>query len=260
MPVAGGIATYSGAGSPLNKFAGLGFGGPLESSELAAVERAFDSRGVPLQVELASLADPAIGAQLTKRDYALVGFENVLGRALPVTGSIETDRSAPASQFEIAESPAAELASWIDVLVTGFAHPDAQGIASHEHFPRAALERVMADVSSADGFVRYLVRSGNELAAGASMRICDGIAQLTGAATLPAFRRRGLQSKLLIRRLELAGEAGCDLAVITTQPGSKSQENSQRQGFSLLYTRAILVRQPRATGSVESGDLETHRP
>ena len=37
---------------------------------------------------------------------------------------------------------------------------------------------------------------------------------------------------------------GCDLAVVTTQPGSKSQENVQRRGFELLYTRAVLVLEP----------------
>jgi len=40
------------------------------------------------------------------------------------------------------------------------------------------------------------------------------------------------------------GGGGCDVAVVTTQPGSKSQENVQKHGFELLYTRAILVRQP----------------
>jgi hypothetical protein len=38
--------------------------------------------------------------------------------------------------------------------------------------------------------------------------------------------------------------AGCDIAVITTQPGSKSQQNAQRQGFDFIYTRAVLVKQP----------------
>ena len=38
--------------------------------------------------------------------------------------------------------------------------------------------------------------------------------------------------------------AGCDVAVIITQPGSKSHQNAQRQGFDLLYTRAVLVKQP----------------
>lgn len=43
-------------------------------------------------------------------------------------------------------------------------------------------------------------------------------------------------------RLAEARDEGCDLAVVTTQPGSKSQENVQRLGFELLYTRAVLVR------------------
>jgi len=38
--------------------------------------------------------------------------------------------------------------------------------------------------------------------------------------------------------------ADCDVAVVTTQPESKSQENAQRRGFDLLYTRAVLVKQP----------------
>jgi hypothetical protein len=53
-----------------------------------------------------------------------------------------------------------------------------------------------------------------------------------------------VQGALLAARLEIASAAGCDVAVIVTQPGSKSQENAQRHGFDLLYTRAILVRTP----------------
>lgn len=48
-------------------------------------------------------------------------------------------------------------------------------------------------------------------------------------------RHRGIEARL-----------GCDVAVVTTVPGSKSQQNAQRQGFDLLYTRAILVKQPRS--------------
>ena len=69
----------------------------------------------------------------------------------------------------------------------------------------------------------------------------DGVAMLCGAATLPAFRRRGIQSLLYRWRLAIARAAGCDVAVVTTQPGSKSQANAIRQGFSVLYTRAILI-------------------
>jgi ribosomal protein S18 acetylase RimI-like enzyme len=78
----------------------------------------------------------------------------------------------------------------------------------------------------------------------ASLRIDDGLAQLCGAATLPAFRRRGVQSQLLRRRLADACLEGCELALMITQPGSRSQQNGYRQGFLLLYSRALLVKQP----------------
>jgi hypothetical protein len=53
-----------------------------------------------------------------------------------------------------------------------------------------------------------------------------------------------VHTALLSARLADAAASGCDVAVITTQPGSKSQQNAQRQGFDLLYARAVLVKQP----------------
>ena len=237
-PLAGGVATFTAPGSPLNKLAGLGFAGPLDPAELGSVERAFAARGVPVQVELSCLADPQIAALLTRRGYALVNFENVLGCRLPVPPSL------PPEGIAIAPSHESERAAWLDLVVRGFASPDQQGVPSHESFPRDELERVMDEMAAAEGFVRYLARRGGEPAGGASMRLFEGIAQLCGAATLPAHRRKGVQSALLAARLAAAAQAGCDVAVVTTQPGSKSQENVQRRGFELLYTRAILVREP----------------
>jgi GNAT superfamily N-acetyltransferase len=109
------------------------------------------------------------------------------------------------------------------------------------------VEQVMGDMSGAPGFRRYLARVDGVPAGGASLRVDEnGVAQLAGAATVPALRRQGVQRALLSARLAVARGAGCDLAVITTQPGTQSQANAQRHGFDLLYTRAILVREPPA--------------
>jgi ribosomal protein S18 acetylase RimI-like enzyme len=237
-PLAGGIATFTEAGSPLNKVAGLGFEGPLDEDALAAVERAFSERGVPVQAEVSSLGDPAIVRLLTGRGYRLQGFENVLGR------NLSPGPTAPLPKgLAIAPSPVEELALWTDVVVTGFASPDEQGVPSDETFPRELVERVMGDMASAEGFSRFLARRDGVAAGGASLRLSEGVAHLCGAATLPAHRRRGVQSALLAARLGIAAERGCDVAVVITQPGSKSQENVERQGFHLLYARAILLRE-----------------
>jgi GNAT superfamily N-acetyltransferase len=73
------------------------------------------------------------------------------------------------------------------------------------------------------------------------MRLDGDVALLAGAATLPAFRRRGVQRALLRARLADAARAGCARAIVVTQPGTTSQANAQRQGFHLLYARALLV-------------------
>src|SRR5882724_13600004 len=95
-------------------------------------------------------------------------------------------------------------------------HPDTQGVPSHEEFPREVIERAERDMVAA-GVVRYAALRDGVIAGGASFRVAEGIAQLTGAATAPAHRRRGIQTALLAARLADAAAAGCDIAVITTQ-------------------------------------------
>jgi GNAT superfamily N-acetyltransferase len=237
LPVAGGIASWADTDSPFNKVAGLGFGGLPDRGAWAEIERAYEACGAPVQVELAHLADPGIGAFLTGRGYRLMSFENVLGRAL----DREPGRVTPPG-VEVRPSSAEELGPWLDVVTDGVAHPDTEGVPSHEEFPREVVANAMRDFTAA-GVVRYTAWRDGVMAGGASFRLAEGVAQLTGAATAPAHRRQGVQTALLSARLADAAAAGCDIAVVTTQPGSKSQQNVQRQGFELLYTRAVLVRQ-----------------
>ncbi|MCB9886965.1 MAG: GNAT family N-acetyltransferase [Planctomycetes bacterium] len=235
-PLGGGMAVCDAPGSPLNKIAGLGFA-PLDEQEFAAAERAFAVRDVPVQVELATHAGSDVLTALTARGYRPVAFEDVLGCALP------TPLPAIAAGIATAPSPDQDLDAWIDTMILGFAQPDLQGAAAHEAFDRAAIERAMRDMQAAPGFARYEATADGRRAGAAGMRLQDGIALLCGAATLPEHRRRGVQTALLGRRLGDAAAAGCDLAVLTTLPGSKSQQNAHRRGFWLLYSRIVLVKQ-----------------
>lgn len=238
-PIGGGVAVYGGEGSPFNKVIGVGLAGPIEEAAFAAIERDYAARGAAVQVELATLADPAVASMLTRRGYALVGFEDVLGQPLaPATTEEE------AGVIEIGE--ARDLAAWGRLVCAGFSRPDlgAEGGHPHESFEQAALERVLLRFSAAPGVRCFLARCAGEPAGGGSMRIAGRVAQLCGASTLPEFRRRGVQTALLRARLAHAARAGCELATMTTLPGTRSQHNARRQGFALLYTRAILVKPP----------------
>jgi GNAT superfamily N-acetyltransferase len=238
--IAGGIAVFVQEGCPFNKVAGLGFDGIPSSETLDDLEAAFASRGASIRVEVSTLADPAIARTLTGRGYELVGFENVLGLGLSA-GTAPSSSASPG--VVVTRATAAEDTTWLDVVTTGFLHPDAfDGPPSTETFAREELERVFSDMLNAKGMERYLARRNGEIAGGGSLIISDRIALLSGAATLPQHRRRGVQSALLGERLRLAAERGCDLAIVTTEPASKSQANVQRVGFTLLYPRAVLIK------------------
>jgi GNAT superfamily N-acetyltransferase len=236
IPIAGGLASFAEHGSPYNKVVGLGFGGVPSTTAIEEIESAFAARGAPTQIELAHLAASELGELLTRRGYRLEAFENVLGCAI----APGLERTMPAG-IEVRRSVDEELDAWIDVVVDAVAHPDTQGLPWHEKFPREVVENAERD-SAAAGLARYSALHDGVLAGGASLRVDGGVAQLAGAGTAPAHRRRGIQSALLSYRLADAVAAGCDVAVMTAQPGSRSHQNAQRQGFDLLYTRAVLVK------------------
>jgi GNAT superfamily N-acetyltransferase len=234
-PLAGGVASFADTDSPLNKIAGLGFAGVPAEADLHRLEAAFAACGAPVQAEIAALADPAVGELFTGRGYQLVSFENVLGH--PLAGVPE-----PRAGVEVRPSPDDDFEAWLELDADGSAVADTEGVPAHEEFPREVLINALRDIAAAGGR-RYLALLDGVPAGTGSMRITDRVAQFTGAATLPAYRRRGVQTALLAARLAAAAAAGCDVAVVTTQPGSKSQQNVQRQGFELLYTRAVLVKE-----------------
>ena len=236
LPVAGGVASFAEDGSPYNKVVGLGFGGVPTATEFDTIEEAYAAAGAPVQVELAHLADPELLQFLAGRGFRAEAFENVLGRVPAVEQPV-----AVGSGIEVRPSGDDEFEQWLEVVTEASMHPDTQGVPWREEFPRETYQRAERD-SRAAGVTRYAALHNGVLAGGAGIRMTEGVAQFAGAATAPAHRRRGIQSALLTARLADAAAAGCDVAVITTQPGSKSQQNAQRRGFDLLYTRAVLVK------------------
>ena len=86
----------------------------------------------------------------------------------------------------------------------------------------------------------WLARVDDRIAGGGALVIHDRLALICGDGTLPEFRSQGVQTALLRARLDRAQEAGCDLAVICTQPGSSSQRNAERQGFQVVYARTLM--------------------
>ena len=226
--IGAGVAAYGRPGAPTNKIIGAGIDAPIDEAELAAVEQAVPE----LRVELCTLAVPESSLALTKRGYRLIGFENVLVRSLA---------AVPPTALRVERVTQATLGVWRNTTIDAFSAEDATGV-SVDHFSREVIASAVDDVLATPGFDRYLGFCDGAPVGAGSMYLHDGIALLTGSGTLTAHRRRGVQTALIAARIADAAARGADLAVITTAPGSQSQANVMKHGFTLAYARAILVK------------------
>lgn len=235
MPLGDGVAVFAAADSPINKVIGAGFGASPDDVELELVERHFAAHAARLQAEIATLADPELHRRLCARGYEPSGFENVLGH--PLTGIADVPEAVAVTRAETHEIPHLAV-----VLADAFTTPDVGGVGGDQVPPHDVMCRWFTTTSRVDGYRAYAARVDGVLAGAAALRIDGTIAQFSGAGTLPAFRRRGVQTALLRARLRDAAAAGCQVGVVVTQPASQSQQNVQREGFALLYARQLLVK------------------
>lgn len=226
---AGGWATFAGADSPMTQAFALGLSGPVEEDEIARMEDFFHSRGAATNVELCPYADLSIVDIFRKRGYSLIELSNVFARALvPEDAQLSFNDAVHVRQPETHE---ARL--WAETVARGFI-PEGE-------LPQAMIDLMITSLHSAVG-AYFLAEIDGQTAGGGVLTMHDGVASLGGASTLPAFRNRGAQTALLRARLAFGAERGCEVAMVTTLPGSTSQRNVERQGFRVVYTRSKLQR------------------
>jgi GNAT superfamily N-acetyltransferase len=223
--VAGCYAMFDGVESPLTQTFGLGLFETTSGADLGRIEEFFTERGAPVYHEVSPLADPQTFTLLSGRGYEPFEFTSVMFRPL-----------------RRGEGSVARPDSGVSVRMVGpdegelWAETAARGWSEFEELSdfMLGLSRVSARRADAISFLAEL--DGRAVATGA-LSICEGVALLAGASTVPEARRRGAQLALLDARLAYATEKGCDLAMMCAQPGSASQRNAERHGFRIAYTR-----------------------
>ena len=228
QPLAGGYLLYTGPRFPLNRGIGLGMGSPVNPADLAALESFYRDRNALPRLDLCPHAHPSLLEGLKEAAYTLERFSSVLFCPLPAdTRSVET---SPAIQVTRARPEQADL--WLRTTAQGF-----EGVEE----PSAARLDGLAPNFYAEGASCFFAWIGDQPAGGGGMYLHEGIAEFGGASTRLEYRHRGVHTALLVRRLQAAAEAGCDLALIVTEPGTASQCNAERLGFRLAYTKVVLV-------------------
>lgn len=232
LKVAGGSAVFVEPESPISQCIGCGVLGRVTDADIARIEDFYWSRGNVSQVVVSCAFAPELQQALDDRGYQII--EENLGFFRPLSGA-----NAPAGPrgYLIRAVAPAELHAWAAMQAQSFLH-DYPELGDHT----ATFELF----ASCEGYRSYIAveQATGEWAAGGAMAVVpEGeVICLAGAATTPAHRRRGLQAALLARRLADAAASGCDLAYVSTLPGTASHRNVERAGFVEAYRRVVMTK------------------
>lgn len=235
IAVAGGHAAFGGIDSPLTQAFGLGLNGPVTEADMQSIEDFYSAHKSALNIETCPLADPSLLKLLNERGYRPIEYSNVLVRELTTDDSHAWPNPPNATGKVQVRRPADDEAESYSLVVMKSFFENAE----------IPLELQSAFVSCfyAAGAYFFLAEIDGVSAGGGMMSIHQGAASFGGAGTLREFRNRGVQSALLLARIALAAELGCDLAMVATSPGSGSQRNVERLGFRVAYTRTKFLRE-----------------
>lgn len=229
VDVAGGVALWLGQGSPVNRGAWQGMAGPVDDTEMERLEAFYHRRGADAMISACPLADPSLVESLGRRGWHVTEFEHVL--------ALELEEWAPRDvrgvRLEVRVCAPAERETWAQIAGLAFAGDDLSG-QGYGEFGAIMLARKEA--------ILVLGWVDGQAAGTGALVIDGGVGWLSGDATLPQHRRRGVQSAIQELRLQLARDAGCDLAVTEVAPGSGSQRNMERRGFRVVYTRVEFAK------------------
>lgn len=230
LSIAGGCAAFVAPHFSLSRAVGLGMRGPVEASDIEALEELYRSRGTEARLLVSPFAHPSLFEQLGERGFQLTGLDTVLVRRLHPGESFPV----PTGDVMVRAAAAEDAAAWVRASLEGFS-----GSAASIPPGRAEIFEAAFHVPSV---VYFFASQGGTVAGTGAVELNGKTAYLFAASTLAAHRGRGVQSALIDARLALARERGCDLAFTATEAGSGSQRNFERHGFRPAYSQARLTK------------------
>ncbi len=224
IDVAGTYGLFDGVGSPCTQTFRLGMFEPVTDTALDTLETFFASRGSDTFHEVSPLADPSALNLLNARGYRPCELTSVLFQPLPAP-NVDLASESPIVVGGIAPT---EQETWAETAVRGW---------GESADVREFMSSFGPTLAGAEDTYPFLGRLDGVPVATGSLVICNDVALLAGASTVPEARGRGAQRAVLGARLQFASSMGCTIAMMCAAPGSSSQRNAERSGFRIAYTR-----------------------
>jgi len=212
----------------LNRLVGLGLRSSPSDAALADAMSAIEQTGSPrcfVQVAPTGASD-GLGVRLERLGLRQYNNWMRLWRSLD-------DLPRPSDSSE----------TLLDVRRIGSAHADVFGslVATAFDYP-PALAPITSQTIGRPHWHHYLAFEGDTPIASAAMYVAGSAAWFGLAATDVAYRKRGAQHALIVRRLQDAADAGCTWVSVETAEDTVTRDapsfrNLRRLGFEVAYKR-----------------------
>ena len=217
----GGLAIFGGRHSDQNYVRGLDPSEPLSEASLEEIESFYGEHRCASTFVLARIPASPLERQLVERGYRVEARHQVVGRSLPCA------EEAPDPLRTCRQARDEERDAWASLLMQGFLERPAPIF--HAWF----VGRAIFESETACFFVDH----DETPIATAALFQHDGIAVLSGDATLESHRRQGAQRCSIHRRLDFAASLGLGQAIAHVVADTPSHRNYLRAGFENHYER-----------------------
>jgi len=189
----------------------------------------YSAREIPVRFELTPAhASPDLLAHLQQAGFYQTDFHTSL------YGSLTQNAVTVDERITIRGLESHEFDLFAKIYAQGFQMPS---------FLQSGIAQNNAILHDNHYWNFYLASVEDEPAGIGVLFVKDGIATLAAAATVPHLRNKGVQNALIQQRIQHAATLHSGLVVGQAKFGSVSQNNMERAGLNIAYTKAIWVRQ-----------------
>jgi GNAT superfamily N-acetyltransferase len=236
LPIGGGVAGRGAPGSWLNLAVAIGLKGPVPREEVERMVRWYEDAGIETRMEVCPYVDQQFLRDCHELGFGVSGFETIFYRNLSREEKVQPAHHVPAGlRIEVLDpSDGESVRACALVALRGFLPPGGTILEEDIEVFRRGIEHPRVAT-----FAAWL--EGRLVGVGAC-EIDGEVAAIFGMSTEKEYRRRGIQQALLAARLNLAAERGARIATIGSRPGVATERNVIRVGFTVAYTKVVMVR------------------
>lgn len=216
-----GTMVFTGVGSPLSQAVSIGYENTKPETIIKKLEEFYFTKKCDINFELDHVFNSRFESMLMRQGFNIVEEGSVYIK--------------DADLFDLSDTPGEEI-----TIVDEWDQSDAASTITRgftEGVDNANLDYVFNIYLNMENNKHYYTVINNQIVGGGFIYCHNNWGMLCGASTLPDFRRRGVQTKLIKARVKFAVERGVNTICVITENNSASEKSMLKMGFVKLTER-----------------------